>query len=134
MKDKDEKQGKEAVTSGLSTEPELPSASLSQLRPVPDNPDEERILLPDERGVKSLVLVDWEDITAYARVEIPDDFEKFRLIKKTIGLLWSETDDYIVLVQDYDVTNKGKGYRHNDFHIIPKGVIRSIRHLGEEKV
>ena len=68
------------------------------------------------------------------KVEIPDDFEKFRLIKKTIGLLWSETDDYIVLVQDYDVTNKGKGYRHNDFHIIPKGVIRSIRHLGEEKV
>lgn len=124
VKRKNAKQGKEAVTE-LATE--------SELRPLAAG-SEEAIELPDERNVKSLVLVVWEDITAFARVEIPDDFEKYRLIKKTVGLLWSETDDYIVLVQDYDATNKGKGYRHNDFHIIPKGVVRSIRYLGEEQV
>ena len=32
---------------------------------------------------------------------------------------------------DYDLTNEGKDYRHNDFHIIPKGVIRKITYLSD---
>jgi len=31
-----------------------------------------------------------------------------------------------VVVGDYDITNAGKDYRHNDFHIIPRGVIRQM--------
>ena len=73
-----------------------------------------------------LVAVEWEDITAYSRTAIPEDFEAYRLRKLTCGILWKETDEYIVIVGDYDLTNSGKDYRHNDFHIIPRGVIREL--------
>ena len=79
----------------------------------------------------ALVAVEWEDITAYTRTAIPEDFEPYRLRKLTCGLLWKETDDYIVVVGDYDITNAGKEYRHNDFHIIPKGVIRKLTYLSD---
>ena len=78
-----------------------------------------------------MVAVEWEDITAYSRTAIPDDFEPYRLRKLTCGLLWKETDDYIVVVGDYDITNAGKDYRHNDFHIIPRGVIRQLTVLRD---
>ncbi len=78
-----------------------------------------------------LVAVEWEDITAYSRTAIPEDFEPYRLRKLTCGILWKETDDYVVVVGDYDITNAGKDYRHNDFHIIPKGVIREINVLRD---
>lgn len=84
-----------------------------------------------KRTVKSIALIIWEDITAYTRVEIPDDFEIYRLTKLTVGILWKESSDYLVLVQDYDFSNRGKGYRHNDFHIIPRGTIKEMRMLGE---
>jgi hypothetical protein len=77
----------------------------------------------------SLVAVEWEDITAYSRTALPDDFEPFRLRKLTCGLLWKETPEYIVIVGDYDITNEGRDYRHNDFHIIPRGVIRQLTYL-----
>ncbi len=86
-----------------------------------------------ELQVKNVACVWWEDITAYSRVEIPDDFDIFRLSKITVGLVWKETEDYVVLVQDYDLTNRGRGYRHNDFHIIPKGTIKKMEILGEVK-
>ncbi len=83
---------------------------------------------------RPLVAVEWEDITAYSRTAIPEDFESYRLRKLTCGILWKETDDYVVIVGDYDLTNAGKDYRHNDFHIIPRGVIRQLtvmRDTGE---
>ena len=73
-----------------------------------------------------LVAVEWEDITAYSRTAIPEDFEPYRLRKMTCGILWKETDEFVVVVGDYDITNGGKDYRHNDFHIIPRGVIRQL--------
>lgn len=73
-----------------------------------------------------LVAVEWEDITAYSRTALPEDFESYRLRKLTCGLLWKETEEYIVVVGDYDISNAGKDYRHNDFHIIPRGVIRQL--------
>ena len=79
----------------------------------------------------ALVAVEWEDITAYTRTVIPEDFEQYRLRKLTCGLLWKETPDYVVVVGDYDITNGGKDYRHNDFHIIPRGVIRQLTVLRE---
>jgi hypothetical protein len=78
-----------------------------------------------------LVAVEWEDITAYSRTAIPEDFEPFRLRKLTCGLLWKDAAEYIVVVGDYDLTNEGKDYRHNDFHIIPKGVIRKLTYLSD---
>lgn len=98
-----------------------------RLKPLPKrNPD-----LPSKDIVKKVAMVTWEDIMSYSRVEIPDDFEFFRLSKVTVGLLWRESQDYVVLVQDYDVSNRGKDFRHNDFHIIPRGVIKNIDILGE---
>jgi hypothetical protein len=78
-----------------------------------------------------LVAVEWEDITAYSRTALPEDFEAYRLRKLTCGLLWKETPEYIVVVGDYDITNEGRDYRHNDFHIIPRGVIRQLTYLRE---
>jgi hypothetical protein len=78
-----------------------------------------------------LVAVEWEDITAYSRTAIPEDFEPYRLRKLTCGILWKETEEYVVVVGDYDISNAGKDYRHNDFHIIPRGVIREINVLRE---
>ncbi len=100
------------------------------LKPLPQNNSE----LPSKGITKKVAIVTWEDITAYSRVEIPDDFEFFRLSKVTVGLLWRESKDYIVLVQDYDLSNRGKGFRHNDFHIIPRGVIKNINILGEVNI
>jgi len=77
------------------------------------------------------VAVEWEDITAYSRTAIPEDFEPYRLRKLTCGLLWKDTEDYVVVVGDYDMTNEGKDYRHNDFHIIPRGVIRKVTYLTD---
>ena len=84
-----------------------------------------------QRTVKPLALIVWEDITAYTRIEIPDDFDVLRLTKITVGILWKESDDYLVLVQDYDLSNRGKGYKHNDFHIIPRGAVKEVRMLGQ---
>jgi hypothetical protein len=78
-----------------------------------------------------LVAVEWEDITAYSRTAIPDDFEPYRLRKLTCGMLWKDTTEYVVIVGDYDITNEGKDYRHNDFHIIPRGVIRKLTYLTD---
>jgi hypothetical protein len=80
-----------------------------------------------------MVAVEWEDITAYSRTAIPDDFEPFRLRKLTCGLLWKDTPEYVVIVGDYDLTNEGKDYRHNDFHIIPRGVILKLTFLSEDE-
>ena len=84
-----------------------------------------------DRLGSALVAVEWEDITAYTRTAIPDDFEQYRLRKLTCGILWKETDDYVVIVGDYDITNEGRDYRHNDFHIIPRGVIRQLTVLRD---
>ena len=84
-----------------------------------------------DRLGNALVAVEWEDITAYTRTALPDDFEPYRLRKLTCGMLWKETADYIVVVGDYDITNAGKDYRHNDFHIIPRGVIRQLTVLRD---
>jgi hypothetical protein len=80
-----------------------------------------------------MVAVEWEDITAYSRTAIPEDFEPFRLRKLTCGLLWKDTPEYVVIVGDYDMTNEGKDYRHNDFHIIPRGVILKLTFLSEDE-
>ena len=77
-------------------------------------------------ATRPLVAVEWEDVTSYSRTAIPEDFEGYRLRKLTCGILWAETDEYIVVVGDYDMTNEGKDYRHNDFHIIPRGVIQKL--------
>jgi len=83
------------------------------------------------RAPTQLVAVEWEDITAYSRTALPEDFEPYRLRKLTCGLLWKDTSEYVVIVGDYDLTNEGKDYRHNDFHIIPRGVITKLTYLSD---
>lgn len=87
--------------------------------------------MQDVSAATPLVAIEWEDITAYTRMAIPDDFESYRLRKLTCGLLWRDTPEYVVVVGDYDLTNEGKEYRHNDFHIIPRGVIRKLTYLTD---
>jgi hypothetical protein len=92
---------------------------------------EKKALDGRSNGDTPLVAVEWEDITAYSRTAIPDDFEPYRLRKLTCGMLWKDTSEYVVIVGDYDITNEGKDYRHNDFHIIPRGVIRKLTYLTD---
>ena len=106
---------------------QIASACTGQRTPLGRSGEEEA--LDEQLGDRPLVAVEWEDITAYSRTAIPEDFESFRLLKLTCGILWRETDDYVVVVGDYDITNAGKDYRHNDFHIIPRGVIRQMNVL-----
>src|SRR5688572_17415446 len=63
-----------------------------------------------------LVAVEWEDITAYSRTAIPDDFEPYRLRKLTCGMLWKDTTEYVVIVGDYDITKDRKSTRLNSSH------------------
>lgn len=105
----------------------IASACTGQRTPLGRSGEEKA--LDEQLGDRPLVAVEWEDITAHSRTAIPEDFESFRLLKLTCGILWKETDDYVVVVGDYDITNAGKDYRHNDFHIIPRGVIRQMNVL-----
>src|SRR5213594_2682595 len=52
------------------------------------------------RSDTPLVAVEWEDITAYSRTAIPEDFEPYRLRKLTCGMLWKDTTEYVVIVGD----------------------------------
>src|SRR5688572_14288001 len=63
-----------------------------------------------------LVAVEWEDITAYSRTAIPEDFEPYRLRKLTCGMLWKDTTEYVVIVGDYDITKDRKSTRLNSSH------------------
>jgi len=80
-----------------------------------------------------IVLVEWEDIVSHTRVELPTEFKDFRLIKQTIGFLYKTKHDFIVVVPEYDYSNKGKDYAHSDFTLIPKGCILKIVELIPHK-
>ena len=78
-----------------------------------------------------LVLIEWEDIVGVTREPLPkcdSDLKRFALIMQTTGYLTEFAEHYVV-VTDYDVTHEGQGYCHNDFTIIPKGTVHSVRDL-----
>ncbi len=75
-----------------------------------------------------LAIVEWEDIVAISRQPLPHhdkEVEDGQLIMQTIGYV-IEFTDYLIVVTSYDVTHKGEGYYHNDYTIIPRGVIRRV--------
>lgn len=80
-----------------------------------------------------LAIVEWEDIVGVTHQPLPhfdSEVEEWQLIKQTVGYV-IEFSGYLVVVTDYDVTHKGEGYCHNDYTIIPKGVVRSVHDLEE---
>lgn len=82
-----------------------------------------------------LVLVEWEDIVGITHATIPKsdrDLKQYQLIKHTMGYL-IELDAHVVVVTDYDVTHDGGAFGHNDFTIIPRGVIKTIVDLIEQQ-
>src|SRR5438093_13154062 len=58
------------------------------------------------RSDTPLVAVEWEDITAYSRTAIPEDFEPYRLRKLTCEMLGKDTTEYIVIEANYDLNNE----------------------------
>ena len=121
------------VSSPTVRERDETQCSCTELRTVhsPRRAREKALDSGKDSSDTPLVAVEWEDITAYSRTAIPDDFEPYRLRKLTCGMLWKDTTEYVVIVGDYDITNEGKDYRHNDFHIIPRGVIRKLTYLTD---
>lgn len=80
-----------------------------------------------------LVLVEWEDIVGVTHQPLPkyeDELLEHQLLKQTTGFL-IEFAKHLVVVTDYDVTHHGVGYRHNDYTVIPKGVVRWVHELEE---
>lgn len=83
-----------------------------------------------------IMLVEWEDIVSIARQPIPsvNDLDNYTLIQHSVGYCIINNKDYIVIATDYDKTHSGQEYCHNDFTIIPRGVIRKTSILKEAKV
>jgi hypothetical protein len=88
------------------------------------------------KAVKSLenelVVVEWEDIVGYSRIDVPETEEDLDkpLIMHTVGYL-RRFKDRVLVISDYDVTHQGKNYNHNSFTSIPNGAIKRIIHLKE---
>ena len=79
-----------------------------------------------------LALVEWEDIVGRTRQEVPDSEEELkghRLIKHTVGYI-KQFENHLLVITDFDVTNKGRGFLNSDFTIIPNGVIQKVIYLS----
>lgn len=75
-----------------------------------------------------LVCVCWADIVNFGRLsleEIEEGMEDHMLYKKEVGYLVKETDDYVVVVNDLDLTGGSDNYGS----LIIKGCICSIEYL-----
>jgi hypothetical protein len=80
-----------------------------------------------------LVIVEWEDIVGLSHEPLPkyqSELLEHQLLKQTTGYL-IEFEKYLVVVTDYDVSHHGEGYCHNDYTVIPKGVVRWVHELIE---
>jgi len=78
-----------------------------------------------------LAIVEWEDIVGVTHQPLPRhdaNLKEWQLVKQTIGYV-IEFAEYLVVVTDYDVTHQGSGYCHNDYTMIPRGVVRSVHDL-----
>jgi len=69
------------------------------------------------------VAVKWEDITSLVRFSMHQDFECKRLYKMSVGFVVKETDEYVVIADDIDLTYSGDS-SNNYGTLIPKGCIR----------
>lgn len=75
-----------------------------------------------------LVKVTWIDIFAFSRLsleEIEKDIEEYELYKSEVGYLVKETNDYIVIVHDLDLTGGSDNYGS----YIPRGNVIEIEYL-----
>jgi len=70
-----------------------------------------------------LVAVKWEDITSLVRFSLSQDFEHKRLYKMSVGFVVKETDEYVVIADDVDLT-WDRDSANNYGTLIPKGCIR----------
>jgi hypothetical protein len=69
-----------------------------------------------------LVAVKWEDVTTLARFGLDTDFESKRLYKLSVGFLIEETDEYIVIADDMDLSGAPES-ANNYGTLVPKGCI-----------
>jgi len=69
------------------------------------------------------VAVKWEDITSLVRFSLSQDFELKRLYKLSVGFVVKETDEYVVIADDVDLT-WDLDASNNYGTLIPRGCIR----------
>jgi len=75
-----------------------------------------------------LVCVTWVDIVNFGRLsleEIEEGMEDHMLYKKEVGYLVKKTDDYIVVVNDLDLTGGSDNYGS----LIIAGAVQDIEYL-----
>ena len=70
-----------------------------------------------------LVAIKWEDVTTLARFGPNTDFDSRRLYKLSVGFLVEETDEYVVIADDVDLSDAPDA-TNNYGTLIPKGCIR----------
>ncbi len=75
-----------------------------------------------------LVCTTWEDIVNFGRLsleEIQDDMEDHRLYKKEVGYLVKKTNEYLVIINDLDLSGGSDNYGS----LIPVSVVLDIEYL-----
>lgn len=74
-----------------------------------------------------MVEVTWDDASSYSYWQDADDFtdNSAGFLVRTVGFLVEKTDKYIKLVGD--VCDEQGKVHHG--HVIPRGMVRRIRHL-----
>lgn len=88
------------------------------------------INMKDKKKEYSIVGVLWEDHTRFTDTELPptEDISEYIRPSLTFGLLYKETDKYIILVQHIERFDDHDG---TDYFIILKGTILSIKEYGK---
>jgi len=81
--------------------------------------------------VKKVVLVKWNDISKSTNSELDEraSIDSFLGVMETTGVIWKESDDCILLAQEFWNFNGKLSVR--DWVVIPKSVIIDIMIMGE---
>lgn len=86
----------------------------------------------DKKYKYPIVAVLWNDPHIFLRTELPDeDLEDYIIPTLTVGLLYKQTDDYVVLVH---TAERQFHLDEGDFTIIFNGCIISMKEFGTIKL
>lgn len=78
-----------------------------------------------------VVVALWEDHTVFREAELPNKLEEAIIPSLTTGILYKETDRYVVIVSHIE---RFENHDESDYTIILKGSILSMKEFGEVEI
>lgn len=81
----------------------------------------------------SLVAITWEDVISLTRFSLSQDFAARRLFKLSVGFVVYETDEYLVLADDFDLSLDPDS-PNNYGTLVPKHCIRERSEISTFEV